>query len=181
MSICRHRLPLEGKLSLKATDEVSPQRNSSYFNRKRCLSMSTCFFIGHRDAPSSIYPALLEAVERHVAEYGVNEFLVGHYGAFDHMAARAVLEVKKTHPGVRLTLLLPYHPAERSVFLPDGFDGSFYPPDMENVPRRFAIVCANQSALLQYDFLIAFVCRPGNARKLLDCAQALKTVRICRL
>ena len=143
--------------------------------------LSICFFIGHRDAPSSIYPALLEAVERHVAEYGVNEFLVGHYGAFDHMAARAVLEVKKSHPDLRLTLLLPYHPAERSVFLPDGFDGSFYPPDMENVPRRFAIVCANQSALLQCDFLIAFVCRPGNARKLLDCAQALKTVRIRRL
>jgi len=143
--------------------------------------LSICFFIGHRDAPSSIYPALLEAVERHVAEYGVNEFLVGHYGAFDHMAARAVLEVKKTHPDLSLTTLLPYHPTERNVFLPDGLDGSFYPPDMENVPRRFAIVCANQSALLQCDFLIAFVCRPGNARKLLDYAQALKTVRICRL
>jgi len=29
------RLPLEGKLSLKATDEVSPKRNRSHFNRKQ--------------------------------------------------------------------------------------------------------------------------------------------------
>ena len=29
------RLPLEGKLSLKATDEVSPKQIGSYFNRKR--------------------------------------------------------------------------------------------------------------------------------------------------
>ncbi len=38
--------PLEGKLSLKATDEVSPMRNCSYFNRKQtkfdkvCMSFS---------------------------------------------------------------------------------------------------------------------------------------------
>jgi len=105
--------------------------------------MPICFFIGHRDAPESVYPSLLESVRIHAEQYGVTEFLVGHYGAFDFMAARAVLELKKTHPGLRLTMLLPYHPAERTVHLPAGFDGSFYPSDMENVPRRLAIVCAN--------------------------------------
>ena len=58
---------------------------------------------------------------------------------FDRMAARAVIAAKQHHPQVRLTMLLAYHPGERPVTLPSGFDGSLYPPGMENVPRRFAI------------------------------------------
>lgn len=42
--------------------------------------MSTCFFIGHRETSDSIFPALVQAVERHVTEYGVTEFIVGHMG-----------------------------------------------------------------------------------------------------
>lgn len=74
----------------------------------------SCFFIGHRDSDTEIYPSLLAEVERHVTEYGVTDFFVGHYGRFDRMAAQAVKEVKKCHPEVRLMLVLPYHPAVRS-------------------------------------------------------------------
>ena len=42
----------------------------------------THFFIGHRDAPDTIYPALLAKVERHITELGVGEFIVGNYGRF---------------------------------------------------------------------------------------------------
>ena len=143
--------------------------------------MSICFFIGHRDSPPSLYPALRDAVERHAAEYGVTEFLVGHYGAFDHMAAQAVCELKKARAGIRLTLLLPYHPAERSVLLPDGFDGALYPPDMERVPRKLAIVRANHYAFSCSDYLISFVRYPGNAEKLLEYAQTLRHLLITRL
>lgn len=58
------------------------------------MSGKTCFFIGHRDTPESIQPQLDAAVERHIVEYGVTDFVVGHYGAFDRMAARAVRESK---------------------------------------------------------------------------------------
>lgn len=88
----------------------------------------TCFFIGHRETSDSIFPALVQAVERHVTEYGVTEFIVGHYGNFDRLAARAVLKAKEHHPQVTLFLLLPYHPADQSVPVPEGFDGTFYPP-----------------------------------------------------
>lgn len=98
--------------------------------------MSICFFIGHRDSPSSVYPALLKAVEQHVSTCCVTEFLVGHYGAFDSMAARAVIEIKTRHPHILLTMLLPYHPSEHLLRLPDGFDGTLYPPDMERVPKK---------------------------------------------
>lgn len=49
--------------------------------------MPTCFFIGHREAPDSLLPQLSAAVERHIMELGVTEFVVGSYGWFDSMAA----------------------------------------------------------------------------------------------
>lgn len=73
----------------------------------------SCFFIGHREASEEIYPALYAAVEQHILEYGVTEFIVGHYGGFDRLAASAVKEAKRFYPEVKLILLLPYHPAER--------------------------------------------------------------------
>ena len=54
--------------------------------------MKSCFFIGHREASSEILPALQNAVEQHIVEYGVTEFIVGHYGGFDRLAARAVID-----------------------------------------------------------------------------------------
>ena len=68
------------------------------------LEKETCFFIGHRDAPESVYAPLCDAVERHITEYGVRSFVAGHYGRFDALAARAVLDAKKRHPGVTLSL-----------------------------------------------------------------------------
>lgn len=109
--------------------------------------MNTCFFIGHRNTPETVRPLLDAAVERHIAEYGVDRFIVGRYGAFDAMAAGAVIRAKQARPDVELLLLLPYHPAERPVELPQGFDGSYYPEGMEHVPRRLAIVRANENVI----------------------------------
>jgi uncharacterized phage-like protein YoqJ len=134
--------------------------------------MKSCFFIGHREASSEVLPALREAVERHIVEYGVTEFIVGNYGGFDRIAAKAVIEAKTLHPQITLTLLIPYHPAERPIDLPPGFDGSFYPPNMEKVPRRFAISKANRYMVDHTDYLIAYAWHPAsNARNLLEYAQ----------
>ena len=70
----------------------------------------SCFFIGHRDANVNIYPSLLSEVERHVTEYGVTDFFVGHYGSFDRMAAQAVKEVKAHYSEVRLIWCCPITP-----------------------------------------------------------------------
>jgi len=136
------------------------------------MDKQRCFFIGHRDAPSDLYPSILSAVEEHIVQYGVTEFLVGQYGAFDRMAAKAVIQLKEKYPDVKLTLLLPYHPGERKVELPDGFDGSWYPPEMETVPRRAAIVRANRCAVDHAGYLIAYVRHPAsNARELVEYAR----------
>ena len=44
------------------------------------MSGKSCFFIGHREASEEIFPALYAAVEQHIVEYGVTEFIVGYYG-----------------------------------------------------------------------------------------------------
>lgn len=137
------------------------------------MAIKTCFFIGHREATEEIYPLLAKEVERHGAELGVEEFVVGQYGAFDRMAARAVLAAKKKYPWIKLTILLAYHPAERKLTAPDGYDGTFYPPGLERVPRRYAIVRANRYMLNHSDFLIAYAWHPGScARDLLEYARA---------
>jgi hypothetical protein len=120
----------------------------------------------------SIYDRLYQAVESAI-EKGVTEFIVGHYGAFDRMAAKAVKQAKKRY-SVRLVMLLPYHPAQRPMDLPEEFDEFFYPSDMEKVPLRLAIVQANRRAVEGADCVIAYVRHDsGNSAKILNYAKRL--------
>ena len=129
-----------------------------------------CFFIGHHDTPTSLWPFLDEAVERHITEYGVTYFTVGRYGSFDRMAAGAVKAAKKRHPEVTLSLLLPYHPYDQPIEVPDGFDHTFYPPGMETVPKRIAILRANQYMIQHCDYLITYNRGYGNTSSLVASA-----------
>ena len=57
----------------------------------------SCFFIGHRKASEEIYTDLRAAVEQHIVEFGVTEFLVGHYGGFDSwLPERSLMRRKHT-------------------------------------------------------------------------------------
>lgn len=137
------------------------------------MDKKRCFLIGHHDAPESIYPALQREIERHITELSVTEFIVGHYGNFDRMAARALVEAKQVHPEISLWLLLPYHPAEQKVEAPEGFDGSFYPEGLEKVPRRLAIVKANHYVVDYVDYLIAYASHcASNTQKMIKYARA---------
>ena len=85
---------------------------------------------------------------------------------------QAVKEAKRFYPEVKLTLLLPYHPAERPISTPDGFDSTFYPPGMESIPRKIAIVRANRYVVDHVDYLIAYAWHPAsNARELVEYAR----------
>lgn len=138
-----------------------------------------CFFIGHRDTPESVYSDLLRAVEEHITDCGVSEFIVGHYGRFDSLAARAVMEAKRQYPKVELTMLLPYHPSKQNGKLPTGFDGSWYPPNMEKVPHRAAIIRANRYAVEHAAYLIAYVRHsPSSAWDLMEFARTKITVTV---
>ncbi len=134
--------------------------------------MLTCFFIGHREAPDSLLPELSAEIERHITEYGVIDFVVGGYGRFDTLAAQCVKAAKERHPKVTLTLLLPYHPYDRPTPTPSGFDATFYPPGMETVPKRLAIVRANHYMVDHSKYLIAYAWHPAsNALELVKYAK----------
>ena len=123
--------------------------------------MKSCFLIGHWDAPITVLPELIQEIERHIMEYGVYDFVVGRYGSFDRLAAIAVSDAKKKrHQQVTLTLLHPYTfdlPLSKS----EEFDAVFYPPGMESVPKRLAIVRANQYMIEHSTHLIAYVSHPS--------------------
>ena len=137
------------------------------------MESKSCFFIGHREASEELLPALHKAVETHIAEYGVKEFIVGHYGDFDRLAIVALRAAKERHPEITLLLLLPYHPVEHPIEKPKDFDNTYYPPGMEKIPRPLAIVRANRYMVDHVDYLIASAWHHGsNALELVEHAQA---------
>ena len=117
-------------------------------------------------------PRLELTIERLIAEENVRYFYVGGYGGFDRIAAAAVKRAKQKYTDITLMLVLPYHPAERAVPTPDGFDGTYHPEGLENTPRRYAIVRTNQIMVNTCDWLVCYV-RHGvsNSRNLLEHAQ----------
>ena len=136
------------------------------------MGKNTCFFIGNHDTPEEMYPLVYAAAENSISKFGITSFIVGHYGNFDRLAAKAVQELKRNYPFITLTLLRPYHPAERPFPIPDGFDDSIYPPGMERIPKPFAIFQANLYCIDHCDLLITYSCNTlGNTFKLLKHAK----------
>ena len=133
--------------------------------------MSSCFFIGHRDAPKELLPAVRAAAEELIREEGVHDFHVGSRGNFDRLAAAAVRALREKYPVVRLHLVLAYLPATGWA-LPEGFTGSVFPEGLEKVPRRYAILRANRAMVDGCEYLIAYAPHlTGNARQVVEYAR----------
>ena len=130
----------------------------------------TCFFMGNRHTPSSIKDQLAEVVEKHITEYGVNTFTVGHYGGFDSMVKEVLRELKKRYTHIELYLLAPYALTQKRE-IPEGFNGSFYPEGLEAVPMRYAIVQANRYMVQNSDYLISYCHHIGNTRNIVEYAK----------
>ncbi len=136
--------------------------------------MKSCFLFGHHQTTDSIIPELRRILQQHITEYDVTEFIVGHYGRFDRLASKELSHMKVQYPHIQLRLLLPYHPATRSIDLPPLFDGSIYPSNMERVPHRAAVIQANRNILKQCNYAIACVQNTsGNAAELACYARSL--------
>ena len=117
-------------------------------------------------------PRLEFVIDRLIREENVRYFYVGGYGEFDRIATAAVKRAKQKYPDITLMLVLPYHPAERAIPSPSGFDGTYHPEGLENTPRRYAIVRTNRLMVETCDWLVCYV-RHGvsNSRNLLEYAE----------
>ena len=119
-----------------------------------------------------VLPFIKDAAEKLIVQEEVTQFYVSGYGSFDRLAGRAMSELKAVYPFLQLYRVIPYHPANRKIELPQGFDGTYYPEGLEYVPPMYAISRANQSMIDQCNFLIAYVCHPaGKASKFLEYAR----------
>ena len=124
---------------------------------------------GHATTPYDAIAQIEAAAERQYRQYGIRVFIVGNRGNFDYRSATAIKHLKQKYTDISLLLLLNYHPAERPVHLPEGFDNSYYPP-LGKVPRQYAIVRANKYMIDTADSIICYVKHIGNSRNLLEYA-----------
>lgn len=134
------------------------------------MNDKSCFFIGNRHTPSNIKGQLAETIEKHIIEYGVTTFTVGHYGNFDSLVRTVLREAKQHHPEIHLYLLAPYA-LNQKVEVPKGFVGTLYPDGLEFVPKPLAIVQANRKMIEQSDYLISYCHNIGNTRNFVEFAQ----------
>lgn len=134
------------------------------------MENKVCFLFGHAVAPTEITAQIKASAEQQYLHHGIRSFIVGNRGNFDRCASTAIKDLKEKYPDITLTLLLAYHPAERPIHLSKGFDGSFYPP-LEGIPRKYAILCANQYMADNADSILCYVAHFGNARNLLEYAK----------
>lgn len=144
--------------------------------------MKSCFFIGHREANAQLLPILELEIDWLIMSEDVRYFYVGGYGGFDQIAATAVKRAKKKYPDITLMLVLAYHPAERSIEKPPGYDGTYYPDGLEKTLKPFAIVKANRLMVDSCDWLVCYV-RHGasNSKKLLEYAQRRERKGLIRI
>ena len=76
-----------------------------------------------------------------------------------------------------MPLFLPYHPHDQPIPAPKGFDGTFYSPGMEMVPKKATIVRADRYMADNCTHLIAYAWHPAsNVRKLVEYVQRWQIV-----
>lgn len=139
--------------------------------------MKTCFLFGHSDAPD-LFAKLGWALEYCYDELGIRRFVAGSRGNFDTIEVfGGLLYLKGKHEDIELQRLIAYHPALRRKELRVNekiFDSTYYPGGLEKMPYVYAIRKANEIMVTKSDFVICYVCHPGNARNLLDYVKSKK-------
>ena len=112
-----------------------------------------CGFCGHADAPKELYVPLRNSIEQLICQQDAREFYVGSQGAFDHMALRALREMKEKYPFIRYAVVLAYLPGK--IVPQDPADPTIFP---EGLPR-FAISRRNRWMVDNCRWMVAYVTR----------------------
>lgn len=74
------------------------------------MKEQTCCFTGHRKIPPEQYKSIVKRLKLEITDMinkGIIYFGVGGALGFDTMAAKAVLELRKIYPQIKLILVLP--------------------------------------------------------------------------
>ena len=110
---------------------------------------------------------LSDTIEKLIKE-GADVFYLGGYGDFDILSAREVKKAKLKHKSIVSVLVLPYleHRYNKELY-----DETVY-PDIESVPKRYAISARNKWMVDVSDVIVSFVDHDwGGAAKTLEYAK----------
>lgn len=149
--------------------------------------MKKCCFAGHSEIynEDSLFDTVKKKAEELIIQKGVNEFWVGNYGTFDHLAASAVRELKKKFPNITLTLVIPYLTKELNEYNKEyqqKYDFILVSEIPEKTPKKYYILKANEYMVNNSDYLICFIRYSwGGAAKTLEYAKRKKHISIFNL
>lgn len=86
------------------------------------------------------------------------EFYLGGYGKFDEYALLTAIEYRKKHDNAKICFITPYLDKGYSKIslYKDVVDGIIF-PELESVPKKFAIVKRNEWMVKKADIIFAYV------------------------
>lgn len=120
--------------------------------------MKSCCFIGHRNLydKREIFSLMIQKIERLILD-GFSIFFFGGYGDFDDICFSAVRELKGKYSYIKTIYYQAYYkPHDTNMgFLKAKYDCIIY-PEIEEKPKRFAIVYRNREIIDHSDFCIFF-------------------------
>lgn len=92
-----------------------------------------------------------------IEKQNVDQFYVGHQGAFDKIVKEVLEELSKKYLYIQYTVVLAYMPQKSSKANGDDWMHTMLPDGIEQVPKRFAIAHRNEWMLRQAQYVVAYV------------------------
>lgn len=123
----------------------------------------TCAFFGHalicenEENTERLYEETKKQAENLILNENVDVFLYGGYGEFDKLAVKIILELQESYPTINLYLVLAYTSQLHRNEPYFTFNDFIYIPELETVPKRFAIRRRNDWVARKCDFVISYV------------------------
>ena len=130
----------------------------------------TCCFFGHKDTPESVKDDLYAAIEKLIAECGVETFYVGNQGSFDFYTRAALRQMQKKYPHIRYAVVLAYMPGQQTEH--EDHSDTMLPEGIEEVHPRYAIDWRNRWMLRESQYVLCYIHHHwGGAAKYVQAAQ----------
>lgn len=115
-----------------------------------------CCFFGHRDAPCDICESLLPVLTD-LIDHGIDSFLVGNHGSFDHAVLNVLRGLKESYPHIVYHVVLAYMPEQKESAPHYEPWETLYPEGLEAVHPRYAISWRNRWMLQQSDVVVTYI------------------------
>lgn len=151
-----------------------------YYKNNAKLNSMIVTFCGHAEIFFRYKDKLKAELLEYLKKIGKNEtitFYMGGYGEFDQIALNCAVAYKKIKSDNKIVFITPYLDdkyLKNKLYLNNCYDEIIY-PEIERVPKKYAIIERNKWMVEKCDLLIAFVrFKSGGAYQTLEYAKKRK-------